>query len=117
MVKESNQTDVHHCECRCCREHPRGRVASEHRAINRLLAASNERTRRLLVGFFAEQFGRGGISQLERISGLDRNTIAKGRRELRKPEVRTASDTSSLGTRVRRPVAGRKRTEVQHLES
>ena len=34
--------------------------------------------RRLLAGFFARQKGRGGIVELERITGIDRNTVAKG---------------------------------------
>jgi len=96
--------DVHICSCSLCRQRPRALVAREHRAINRLLAAADERLRRLLVGFFARQRGSGGIAELERITGIDRNTIAKGQRELcrRKP----------LPTdRIRRPGAGRKMLE------
>jgi hypothetical protein len=118
MVMESRPRDVHRCDCRDCREHPRGAVATEHRRINRLLAVSNERVRRLLSGFLAEQMGRGGISCLARITGLDRKTIAKGCRELRDLEVSAVSGTDfSAGTRVRRPGAGRKRVEIRHPES
>src|SRR5260221_6355841 len=106
MVKESSKQDVHRCDCRYCREHPRSKVAAEHRSLNRLLAVSDERIRRLLVGFLAKQIGRGGISRLSRITGLGRNTIAKGQRELRELDVFTAADTSSLSTRVRRPGGG-----------
>ena len=94
---------VHACECPTCRQHPHGRVAREHRALNRLVAASDERTRRLLAGFLARQHGRGGITLLARITGLDRNTIARGRRELRQP-------FRSSG-RIRRPGAGGQRVE------
>ena len=114
MATESTLRDVHRCECTLCREHPRGRVAAEHRAINRLLAISNERVRRLLAGFLAEQIGRGGILRLAGITGLDRKTIGKGRGELREHEVSTVAGTASLSTRVRRPGAGRKRVETQH---
>ena len=89
---------IHACECPTCRQHPRGRMAREHRALNRLIAAADERTRRLIAGFLARQHGRGGIALLARITGLDRNTIARGRRELRQP-FRWAG-------RVRRPGAG-----------
>jgi hypothetical protein len=116
MVMESNPRDVHRCECSVCREHPRSGVATEHRAINRLLAVSNERVRRLLVGFLAEQMGRGGISSLSRITGLDRKTIARGRRELSELEVSMTSGTDSSGVRVRRQGAGRKRVETRHPE-
>jgi hypothetical protein len=76
---------VHACECPRCRQYPKGRVAREHRALNRLIAASDERVRRLLAGFLARQHGRGGIALLARITGLDRDTVARGRRELRQP--------------------------------
>jgi len=34
--------------------------------------------RRLLAGFLARQHGRGGITLLAQISGLDRNTVTRG---------------------------------------
>lgn len=94
---------VHVCACPRCRQYPQGQVAREHRALNRLLAASDERTRRLLAGFLARQHGRGGIALLARITGLDRDTVARGRRELRQP-------FRALG-RIRRPGAGGQRVE------
>jgi hypothetical protein len=68
------------------------------------VAAADERTRRLLVGFLAHQHGRGGITLLARITGLDRNTIARGQQELRQGGRQTSN-------RVRRPGAGRPRAE------
>ena len=112
MATEGAEGRVHRCGCSICREHPRSRVAGEHRAINLLLAVSNERVRRLLAGFLADRFGRGGVSGLARITGLDRKTIAKGRSELRGNESPTAA--SPVSARVRRPGAGRKRVEIQH---
>ena len=94
---------IHACECPTCRQHPNSRVAREHRAFNRLLVAADERTRRLLAGFLARHHGRGGISLVARITGLDRNTVARGRRELRHP--------GRWSGRVRRPGGGRPRTE------
>ena len=110
MVTENRRANVHQCLCRRCREHPRSKVARQHRSINRLLAASDERVRRLMAGFVAEQMGEGGIARLARITGLDRKTIAKGRKELHQPEF---ADTP----RVRRTGAGRKCVEVQHPKS
>jgi hypothetical protein len=100
---------IHACECPICRQHPKGQVAREHRALNRLIAASDERTRRLLAGFLSRQHGRGGIALLACISGLDRNTVARGRRELRQP-------FRSSG-RIRRPGAGGQRVEKKVPES
>ena len=109
LTKTKPRRLVHACECPTCRQFPKGRVAREHRALNRLIAASDERTRRLLAGFLARQHGRGGVSLLARITGLDRNTIARGRRELRQP-------FRSSG-RIRRPGAGGQRVEKKVLGS
>jgi len=75
-------------------------LAREHRRINRLVAAIDGRARRLLVGFLARQHGRGGITLLARITGLDRHTIARGQHELQ----RLGRQQSG---RVRRSGAGR----------
>jgi hypothetical protein len=103
LARQERRQFVHCCECSTCRQFPQGRIAREHRALNRLIAAADERTRRLLAGFLTRQHGTGGIALLARITGLDRNTIARGRRELRQP-CRSAG-------RVRRPGAGRPRVE------
>ena len=103
MGTEYHRPGVHVCLCAICQEHPRAAVAREHRTINQLLAAADERLRRLLAGFFARQRGRGGIAELERISGMDRNTIAKGRREL--------CQAKPVPGFIRRPGAGRKMVE------
>lgn len=100
---------VHACACPTCRQYPHGRVARQHRTLNRLIAASDERTRRLLAGLLARQHGRGGITRLARITGLDRNTVARGRRELRQP-FRPSG-------RIRRPGAGGQRVEKKVLGS
>lgn len=113
MAKESNSRNVHSCQCPDCREHPRGRVAARHRAINRLLSISNERLRRLLAGFLADQCGWGGISQLARITGLDRATVARGRCELREAAA-SGTHQPGLRIRIRRSGGGRKRAEMQY---
>lgn len=79
----SHVRPIHSCECSVCQQKGRGAVAREHRAINRLFAVADERMRRLLAGLLASKIGRGGILQMARITGLHRNTIAQGQRELR----------------------------------
>jgi hypothetical protein len=108
-TKKNHERGVHRCVCPACRREPEGAVAQEHQAINRLVACSDERIRRLLVGFLAQRHGRGGIALLSRITGLDRNTIARGQRELYQVDLASAG-------RVRRPGAGRKRVEVASPE-
>jgi hypothetical protein len=105
MKQENPEAGLHSCRCRSCQREPNGPIAEQHRSINRLVAWADERSRRLLVGFLAEQHGRGGISLLSRITGLDRHTIARGRRELHR-------DGTLPPGGVRKPGGGRKRVEV-----
>ena len=78
----------------------------ERRDLEKILAAADERTRRLVVGFLAKKIGRGGIAHFARITGISRETIRRGQLELRQ--------TGSLAPgRVRRPGAGRKRIEIK----
>ena len=104
MAKEHSHRVVHVCTCPTCQQHPQCALAREHRRINRLVAAADERTRRLLVGFLAQQHGHGGITHFARITGLDESTIARGQHELQHVQPKAAS-------RIRRPGAGRPRAE------
>ena len=50
---ERDTRALHHCSCPdCCRE-PDGMVARDHRAIHRIIACTDERSRRLVAGFLA----------------------------------------------------------------
>ncbi len=110
MAREHSQHAVHVCVCTTCRQHPHSSVAHEHRRINRLVASADERTRRLVVGFLAQQHGRGGIALFSQITGLDPDTITRGRRELQRPPSKPAH-------RIRRPGAGRPRAGKKVLAS
>ena len=101
---------IRSCSCPDCRREPDGRVACEHRAINRIIACTDERSRRLVAGFLARLYGHGGITRLARITGLDRNTIARGRRELDQADVLSPD-------RVRHPGGGPRRLEDRRPES
>src|SRR6266403_924643 len=104
MAKEKPDRVIRSCTCSACQLRPQGPSAREHRALNRLVAATDERSRRLLVGFLSRQQGRGGIALLARITGLDRHTIARGQRELQQ-------DVLTVDGRIRRPGAGCKSVE------
>ena len=104
MAKEESRQVFHSCECPTCQQHPRSALAREHRRINRLVSATDERARRLLVGFLSRRHGRGGIALLARITGLDRHTITRGQHELQQ------SRWPKTG-RVRRSGAGHPRAE------
>jgi len=93
------------CSCATCHDHPWSSAAQEHRAINRLVLALDEKNRRRLAGLLAWQWGRGGISLLSQITGLSLTTIRRGRDEVQHVE------RSSARGRVRKAGAGRSRVE------
>jgi hypothetical protein len=90
----------HSCSCASCQAFPQGNEAQEHAAINRVLATLDEKGRRLLAGLLAQQQGRGGLELLYQITGLSRNTIRRGLREIQ-------GGVRGPFQRVRRPGAGR----------
>lgn len=103
-MAEAQGPTVHRCGCRECQRDPHGALASQHQAINTLIGCLDERSQRLIVGFLASQYGRGGAARLARITGLSRNTIRRGQRELARPAFLSPG-------RIRRPGGGRKRVE------
>jgi predicted mannosyl-3-phosphoglycerate phosphatase (HAD superfamily) len=99
---------AHRCECAECQRHPRGEMAELHRSLNRVIAALDEKKRRLVAGIWALRLGRGGIQRVAEITGLSRPTIARGQREARQVSERFCG-------RVRRPGGGRPRVEKNNL--
>jgi DNA-binding phage protein len=98
----------HRCRCRGCRSRSDTELVAYHRAINRVIAELDERSRRLFAGLVARQLGHGGIQQVAEITGLSRVTIRRG---LRESELGQAESSD----RVRRPGGGRKRVEKKRL--
>ena len=93
--------DVHQCHCpRCIRDgdHP-DRLLHGH--LNLLLSRLNEQQRRWVAALESERLGRGGDRLLSLITGLDVETIRRGRREL------LTSLRDCPPGRIRRPGAGR----------
>jgi len=91
---------MHRCGCADCQRHPYSQAAEQHRAINRVLVSLDERNRRRFIGLLAIQWGRRQITRLAMITGLSRNTIRRGKREIEHPSVR-----NNRG--IRQPGAGR----------
>ena len=50
--------------------------------VNLGLAQLDEKQRRLVAGLLSNAVGRGGVTLLSRITGLDRKTVRRGRDEL-----------------------------------
>lgn len=69
----------------------------------------DEKQRRLYAGLEAYKLGHGGDEKIATLLGLDRHTVAKGRRELLGGEVSTQ--------RIRQAGGGRKPQEKKHPKS
>ena len=93
--------DLHQCHCpRCLQagDHP-DRLLHGH--LNLLLSRLNEQQRRWAAALESERIGRGGDRLVALITGLDVETIRRGRREL------LTSLRDCPPGRIRRPGAGR----------
>jgi len=110
-IKQNKTKSLHHCTCETCQQHPYSETAQEHRAINRLLAILDEKSRRRFVGLFALSVEHGDIQRLIEITGLSRNTICRGRDEIKRVEPPTTQD------RLRRVGGGRKMVEKKTRKS
>jgi hypothetical protein len=110
-MPKSKPRQIHRCSCTTCQRHPFGTTAQQHRAINRVLATLDEKNRRRFAGLLAIQAGRHTriISLLSQITGLSRNTIYRGQREIEHPTAKRRS------RRVRAPGGGRPLTEKNNL--
>jgi hypothetical protein len=96
-----SQGVIHQCQCPEClstRDHPTKEV---HRLMNLLLSRLDEDHRRWYVALESLKLGHGGDRQLARITGLNVETIRRGRREL------TACLAGYPAERIRRRGAGR----------
>ena len=95
---------VRKCGCSQCIEQPSGEIALLHASINRLVAVLGEKHRRQFAGLLASHFGYGGIQYLSKITGLTRQTIRRGKREIERANV-------VLDGRIRAPGGGRHKVE------
>jgi len=100
MKGKKSTRRVHRCTCPECQGHSYSETAKQHRAINRVVASLDEHNRRRLVGLLARHWGWGGIGRLNRITGLSRNTLLRGKREI-------TQGMSDAAPRIRRPGGGR----------
>jgi hypothetical protein len=99
---------IRRCRCRGCRSRSDRDLVAYHRAINRVMAELDERSRRLFAGIVARQRGHGGIQLVAEVTGLSRVTIRRGLRESERGQT-------SPSDRVRCPGGGRKRVEKKRL--
>jgi hypothetical protein len=103
------EATVHLCQCPLCLETPDHPEQQAHHQLNLLLGRLDEQQRRWLVGHESRKLGHGGDVRLSRITGMNVETIRRGRREL-DDELKDRP----VG-RIRLPGGGRKPLEKKIL--
>ena len=107
-MADTGRKRIHRCRCRVCRLRSDSELVAYHRAINRVMAELDERSRRLFAGVLARQGGHGGIQQVAEITSLSRMTIRRGLSESERGQAESSSH-------VRRRGGGRKCVEKKLL--
>jgi hypothetical protein len=99
------EAPVHVCECPVCQQPDDHPDKPLHHRMNLLLGRMDEQQRRWYVGLESMRVGHGGDTVLSRITGMNVETIRRGRRELEADLADRPPD------RVRLPGGGRPRVE------
>jgi hypothetical protein len=73
---------IHVCACPICQAASDPAVVERHHQINVLLSRLTESQRRWYIGFLSQEPASPGLRQWVLITGLARNTIRRGQREL-----------------------------------
>ena len=100
-----SQRPIYQCQCQICQSPEPHPDKIHHHKMNVLLSRLDEQQRRWYVAVEADRIGHGGAERLSKITGINVNTIRRGRREL-------ADDLAARPTeRVRQVGGGRKPIE------
>jgi len=81
MTKQT-EVRVHTCECAICQAGTNHGTIQQHQRINLFLSRLTEPQRRWYVGMLSQEDDSPSDVELARITGLDRKTIRRGRREV-----------------------------------
>lgn len=73
---------LHTCECAICQAEADQTIREQHQRINLFLSRLSEPQRRWYVGMLSQEPDSPSDVALARITGLDRKTIRRGRREV-----------------------------------
>lgn len=97
--------EVHQCQCSDCIHDVSSAVKAEHQRLNLLLSRLDEQERRWVAANESMSIGHGGDRAISLVTGLNSDTISRGRQELEAGLAGRPLD------RVRLPGGGRPRIE------
>ena len=75
-------TQIHECQCAVCLEGKDSAEIQQHHQMNVFLSRLDEQQRRWYVALESNRIGHGGDTRLSQITGMDVETIRRGRREI-----------------------------------
>jgi len=75
-------TQIHECQCAVCLEGKDSAECQQHHQMNVFLSRLDEQQRRWYVALESNRIGHGGDTRLSQITGMDVETIRRGRREI-----------------------------------
>ena len=77
-----SEAKIHECECDACRQGGDHPLKELHRQMNVFISRLDEQQRRWYVALESEKIGHGGDRLVSQITGMNVETIRRGRREL-----------------------------------
>lgn len=75
-------SEIYECRCAVCLEGKERAVSQQHHQMNVFLSRLDEQQRRWYVALESKRIGHGGDTLLSQMTGMDVETIRRGRREL-----------------------------------
>ncbi len=73
---------IRQCQCAICQQEADHPDKQLHHMINLFMDELDEQQRRWFVAVEASRIGRGGVSLMSKITGMDEKTIHRGQQEL-----------------------------------
>jgi hypothetical protein len=101
---------IHECQCLDCQSPADHSNKQIHHHMNLLMSRLDEQQRRWYAAVEAEKIGHGGNVQIAQITGMNVETIRRGREELAQDLAERPAD------RIRLPGGGRPRVEKKNRE-
>lgn len=73
---------LHACQCQICQQDTQNPLRQQHAQMNLLFSRLDEQQRRWYAAVESQRIGHGGDKYLHQITGMDPETIARGRKEI-----------------------------------
>lgn len=101
--------EVYPCQCENCQQSEYHSDQKNHHLMNLLLSRLDEQQRRWYVAVEAEKIGHGGTEYMSIVTGINVNTIRKGRQEMANNLAGRPHDRIRVQGGERKPVEKKRR--------